>query len=162
MDRRLQKDQLQEGTAKPTAKAGPKPWDMKRYISEKQKDDQSLSHSDPRLDQHQDSEFIPSDGDHGYGYPAFGTIDLNASASTASDQGTLAGGGCISTPEDKQARERKRYLKEAEKSAYNIKSNWTEKDRQADSWYKNRLATRRQTNDINDQRWRQEAMGRRR
>jgi hypothetical protein len=100
MDRRLQKDQLQEGTAKPTAKAGPKPWDMKRYISEKQKDDQSLSHSDPRLDQHQDSEFIPSDGDHGYGYPAFGTIDLNASASTASDQGTLAGGGCLGKPKE--------------------------------------------------------------
>jgi hypothetical protein len=98
MDRRLQKDQLQEGTAKPTGKAGPKPWDMKRYISEKQKEDQSLSHSDPRLDQHQDSEFIPSDGDHGYGSPVFGrgfTPEFDASASTASDQGTLAGGGCL-------------------------------------------------------------------
>jgi hypothetical protein len=54
---------------------------------------------DPRLEfaqqshgQHQtDSDFIPSD-DYGYGYPVFGTMpDLNARASTASDQGTLAG-----------------------------------------------------------------------
>jgi hypothetical protein len=52
-------------------------------------------HGDPR-DKH-DNDFIPSDddSDHGYGHPGVGIgpmSDFSASASSAGDQGTLAGG----------------------------------------------------------------------
>ena len=101
MDQIHQRDKPLERTAKLTAKAGPKPWDIKQYTYEEPIDDQRPSHCDPRLevapqshDPHQtDSDFIPSD-DYGYGHPAFGigfTPEFDASASTANDQGTLAG-----------------------------------------------------------------------
>ena len=112
MDQIPHRDQPPERTAKTTAKAGPKPWDLKQYTYEEQKDDQRLPHRDPRLelelqsyDQHQeqfDSDFIPSDADHGYGLSVSGsgfTPELYACTSTASDQGTLAGGGCCAKPQ---------------------------------------------------------------
>ena len=78
-------------------------WVLENYTF-KPTDNQRPLHGDPRSEQshgqHQDSDFIPSDGDHEYIHPAFGigaTPDLNVSDSFASDQGTLAGGGCIST-----------------------------------------------------------------
>jgi hypothetical protein len=110
MDQRLQKDQQQEVTAKPTGKAkkaGPNSWELEQYIyKESSTDDGRSSHSDPRLElaqhQHRDSNFIPSDGDHGYGYPVFGsgfTPEFYANASTASELGTLA--GCWGKPKTK-------------------------------------------------------------
>ena len=97
-----------EGTAKPTEKARNSSFSKKllveKYIYQEQTDDQRELHGDPRLalaqhihDQHQGSDFIPSDedSDHQSLHPAVGmgvTPDLNVSASTASDQGTLAGG----------------------------------------------------------------------
>jgi hypothetical protein len=118
MDRRLQRDQQLEGTAKPTEKAkkaGPPPWELKQYIyQESSTDDGRSSHSDPRLElaqqshgQHQDSGVIPSDADHGYGYPAFGsgfTPHLDASTSSASEWGTLAGGQGYSKPRSPERR----------------------------------------------------------
>jgi hypothetical protein len=121
MDRRLQRDQQLEGTAKPTEKAkkaGPPPWELEKYIyQESSTDDGRPSHSDPRLElaqrihsQHQDSAFIPSDDDDSkYGYPAFGsgfTSHLDANASSASEWGTLAGGGCCSKPQSDVASDR--------------------------------------------------------
>ncbi len=105
MDRIPQRDQPQEGrTAKPTAKAGQRPWEISQYIyPEEPENAKRSSHSDPRLEfalqshgQHQDSDFIPHDeeSDHQSLHPAFGfgtTPDLNASASSAGDLGTLAG-----------------------------------------------------------------------
>ncbi len=83
-------------------KVGPKPWEIESYIyKEEPEDAKRSSHGDPRLESalqslslHQD-DFIPSDDDHGSGHPACGlgaTPDLHASASSASDLGTLAGG----------------------------------------------------------------------
>jgi hypothetical protein len=83
-------------------KAGPKPWEMEKYIfKEEPIDEKRSSHCDPRLElvqqihgQHQDSDFIPYDGDHGYGHPAFGigvTSDLNASHSTENGLGERRG-----------------------------------------------------------------------
>jgi hypothetical protein len=78
-------------------KASPRPWELKPYLYEGPKDAKMSWHSDPRLEshgQHLDG-FIPSDGDHQSLHPAFGfdaTPDLSARASSASDQGTLAGG----------------------------------------------------------------------
>ena len=160
MDQISQRDKPLERTAKLTAKTGPKPWDIKQYTCQEPIDDQRPSHCDPRLevapqshDPHQtDSDFIPSD-DYGYGHPAFGigfTPEFDASDPSASNQGTLAGGGCLSTPEDKQARERQKYLQKARKETYNIKKNWTTKDVAADGEYKKRLTIRRQVNDFND------------
>jgi hypothetical protein len=103
MERKAYIDKQQEGTAKPTGKAGkagPKPWELGPYIYTKPRDDHKLPHSDPRLEfaqqshgLHQDRGFTPSDdADHKHGPPAFGAMpDLNARASTTSDQGTLAG-----------------------------------------------------------------------
>jgi hypothetical protein len=99
MDRRLQRDQQLEGTAKPTEnakKAGPQPWELERYIyQEPSTDDGRPSHSDPRLElarrQQQDSEFIPSDGDHEYGYPGFGSY-FTPHFDASDEWGTLAGG----------------------------------------------------------------------
>ncbi len=82
-------------------KVGPRPWEIESYIyKEEPEDAKRSSHDDPRLELalqrlslHQD-DFIPSDDDHGSGYSACGlgvTPDLHASASSASDQGTLAG-----------------------------------------------------------------------
>jgi hypothetical protein len=112
MERTPHRDKQQEGTAKPTGKAGkagPRPWEMGPYIYNEPIDDSRSSHCDPRLElaqqshgQHQDSELIPSDGDPEYIHPAFGigaTPDLNASSSTASDQGTLAGFRYHSAPQ---------------------------------------------------------------
>ena len=103
MDRIPQRDKPQEGrTSKSTAKAGQRPWETEQYIYQEEPENAKRSlHDDPRLEshgqhQHPDSDFIPSDedGDHGYGYPAFGigtTPDLSASDPSTSDQGTLAG-----------------------------------------------------------------------
>lgn len=110
MDQIHQRDKPLERTAKLTAKAGPKPWDIKQYTYQEPIDDQRPSHCDPRLevapqshDPHQtDSDFIPSD-DYGYGHPAFGssfTPELGASDPSASNQGTLAGGGCLGKPKE--------------------------------------------------------------
>ena len=112
MDQIHHRDKPLERTAKTTAKAGPKPWEIKQYTYQEPIDDQRPSHCDPRLevapqshDPHQtDSDFIPSD-DYGYGHPAFGigfTPQLDASYSTASELGTLAGGPCFSKPKPKR------------------------------------------------------------
>ena len=99
MDQIHHRDKPLERTAKLTAKAGPKPWDIKQYTYQEPIDDQRPLHGDPRLEvapqshgQHQtDSDFIPSD-DYGYGNPVFDTMpDLNARTSSASELGTLAG-----------------------------------------------------------------------
>jgi hypothetical protein len=99
MDRRHHTDQQLEGTAKPTGnakKAGPQPWELERYIyQESSTDDGRSSHSDPRLElarrQQQDSAFIPSDGDHEYGYPGFGSY-FTPHFDASDEWGTLAGG----------------------------------------------------------------------
>jgi hypothetical protein len=105
MDRRHHIERQQEGTAKPTGnarKAGPRPWEMEKYIyQEEPRDEKGSSHSDPRLELaqqnhslHQDSHVIPHDGDPEQIHPAFGlgaTSDLYARAFTTSDLGTLAG-----------------------------------------------------------------------
>jgi hypothetical protein len=108
MDRLSKRDQQPEGPAKQAVnakKASPPPWEMGKYIyQESSTDDGRPSHSDPRLelalqshDLHQerfDSDFIPSDDDSEYGPPVFGlgaTPDLYASASSASEWGSLAG-----------------------------------------------------------------------
>jgi hypothetical protein len=107
MDRIPHIDKQQEGTPKSTGKAGPKPWDLKQYTYKEKNDDHRVPHSDPRLDalqsydRHQDSDFIPYDDDHGYGSPVSSsgfTPQLDARASTASEWGTLAGGGCVGKP----------------------------------------------------------------
>ena len=54
---------------------------------------QGRSQKRPQLDE-LDNDFSDDDGDHGYSHPAFGigtTPDLYDIASSASDQGTLAG-----------------------------------------------------------------------
>ncbi len=103
-------------STKKLGKAGPRPWEIEQYIyQEEPRDDQRSSHDDPRLEclsLHQD-DFIPfdDDGDHGSGYPACGLgamPDLHASTFTASELGTLAGGSCFSTPEERQQRQRRR------------------------------------------------------
>jgi hypothetical protein len=93
------------GTEQKFATAKPKPWECEPYNYEVPTNAGSSLRCDPRRDYveqnhgpHQDLDFTPSDDDgyHGSGYPAFdlGAMpDLNASASSASDQGTLAGGG---------------------------------------------------------------------
>ncbi len=106
MDRIHHRDKQQEGTAKPTGKSGPKSWEVDKYIYNEPRDDKGSSHCDPRLElalqshgQHQDSDSIPYDGDHGYIHPAFGvgaTPKFNDSASSTSDLGTLAGGAGLS------------------------------------------------------------------
>jgi hypothetical protein len=102
MDRIPQRDKPPEGTPKSTGKAGPKPWETSQYIhQEEPRDGHGSSHGDPRLEfalqrlSLQD-DFISSDeeSEHGSLHPAFGiraTPDLHASASSASDLGTLAG-----------------------------------------------------------------------
>ena len=96
-------------------KAGPKPWEMEKYIfKEEPIDEKRSSHCDPRLElvqqihgQHQDSDFIPYDGDHGYGHPVFGaTSEPNANYSTVSELGTLAGGRSSDYRSEPQIRER--------------------------------------------------------
>jgi hypothetical protein len=88
----------------PTKKSGsakPKPWELEQYIYQEPTEEKKSSHSDdPRLElarhQDQESHFIPSDEDDGYGPPVFGSggmTDLSAGASSASDLGTLAGRG---------------------------------------------------------------------
>jgi hypothetical protein len=98
MDKIPQRDKPSEGTSKSTAKAGPRPWEISPYTyQEEPENSKRLSHGDPRLEshgQHLDSDFIPHDGDHEALHPAFGlgtTHDLSARASSAGDQGTLAG-----------------------------------------------------------------------
>jgi hypothetical protein len=105
MDRRHQRDQQLESMAKPTGnarKAGPRPWELEKYIyQESSTDDGRSSHSDPRLELaqqshalYQESDFIPHDGDPEQIHPTFGlgtTSDLHASDPSASDLGTLAG-----------------------------------------------------------------------
>ncbi len=97
---------LKDLTANSTEKSGPRPWEIEQYIYKEPRDDQRSSHDDPRLEfalqslsQHPD-DFIPSDDDPQSLHPAVGigpTTDLSASASFASDQGTLAGGSCFSS-----------------------------------------------------------------
>jgi hypothetical protein len=138
MDRRLQRDQQLEGTAKPkgnAVQAGPRPWELEKYIyQESSTDDGRPSHSDPRLElaqrihsQHQDSAFIPSDDDDSeYGYPAFGsgfTSHLDASgSSSASEWGTLAGGGLFSR--DPVMQDYKKKLKQEKPKEYKARQNW--------------------------------------
>ena len=125
MDQIHQRDKPLERTAKLTAKAGPKPWDIKQYTYEEPKDDQKPSHCDPRLevapqshDPHQtDSDFIPSD-DYGYGFPVFGTMhDLYARASSASELGTLAGASSSKEAEAKAKKEAEAKKEAARKKA---------------------------------------------
>jgi hypothetical protein len=106
MERRHQRDQQLEGTTKPTekaGKAGPRPWEIKRYIyQEEPRDEKGSSHSDPRLelarqshDLRQDSHVIPHDGGPEQIHPAFGLGAMSnphAHAFSASELGTLAGG----------------------------------------------------------------------
>jgi hypothetical protein len=110
MDRRSLTDKQQEGTAKTTGKSGKSgrsglgPWHYSLHTYQEPTGDQRELHGDPRSelaqhihDQHQDSDLISSDDDSDpeYIHSAFGsgtTLDLNVSASTANDQGTLAGG----------------------------------------------------------------------
>ncbi len=104
MDQIHHRDKPLEKTAKLTAKAGPKPWDIKQYTYQEPIDDQRPLHGDPRLEvapqshgPHQeqfDSDFSSSDADHEYGYPVSSssfTPEYYARTSTASDLGTLAG-----------------------------------------------------------------------
>jgi hypothetical protein len=104
MEQRHQTERQQERTAKPTGKAGPRPWEIEQYIyQEEPREEKRSSHCDPRLElalqshsQHQDSDIIPPDDDYGYSHPAFGscfTYQLDASTSTTSDFGALAGSG---------------------------------------------------------------------
>jgi hypothetical protein len=103
MDKIPQREKPQERTSKSTAKAGPRPWELSPYIHQEEPENaERSSHGDPRLEstlqshgQHSDSDFLPSDeeSDHAL-HPAFGlgtTHDLSARASSAGDQGTLAG-----------------------------------------------------------------------
>ncbi len=107
MDRNVCRDTSQEGTAKPTEK--PRTSDFSRklvleqYRFDESKVDQKLPHGDPRLELEQQSHSqhleSTSDGDHEDLHPAFGlgtTPDLEAHDPSASDQGTLAGGGLLS------------------------------------------------------------------
>jgi hypothetical protein len=113
MDRIYNRDKQLEGTAKPTGNAGkasPRPWEIEQYIYKEEPREEKWSlHSDPRLElarhQHQESDFTPSDDDDGYGYHGFDsgfTPHLDASDSTASDLGTLAGGGILSKKKKKE------------------------------------------------------------
>ena len=100
MDRRNFTDKSQEEKTRSTGKSGKSgksrlPSWYQRYIFEEEPtDNQRPLHGDPR-DKH-DNDFIPSDDDSdpGYGHPGVGIgpmSDFSASASSASDQGTLAG-----------------------------------------------------------------------
>jgi hypothetical protein len=137
MERRLQRDQQLEGTAKPTEdakKVDPRPWELEKYIyQESLTDDGRSSHSDPRLELalrlHQESDFIPSDGDDEYGFPVCGTgftPQLDASASTTSDQGTLAGGSKV----DKARRRVNKALRDwtdyrdRKRNPYGLRKEW--------------------------------------
>ena len=89
------------GAEKKCATAKPKPWESNPYNYEGQTNAGSSSLCNPRLDYVEqfhaphpdDSTPYDNDGDHGYGSSVFGVTPLlDASASTASDQGTLAGG----------------------------------------------------------------------
>jgi hypothetical protein len=90
------------GKAGKVARKGPKTWEIALYTyKEEPRDGHGPSHDDPRLESalqrlslHQD-DFIPSDDDLEYIHPAFG-LGATASASFASDQGTLAGGQPLS------------------------------------------------------------------
>jgi hypothetical protein len=94
-----------QGEGSGTKKGGPSSWNIEQYIyKEEPRDDRESWHSDPRLelaqqshDQQQGRDFIPSDEeDCGYGSSTFGSSfmsHLDASASFASDLGTLAGRG---------------------------------------------------------------------
>jgi hypothetical protein len=84
---------------KKSGNAGPRPWELQKYIyQEKPTEEKGSLHSDPRLElarrQDQESHFIPSDEDDGYGPSVLGNgfmPGLDAHASFASDLGTLAG-----------------------------------------------------------------------
>ena len=110
MDRSFNKiEQPQERVASSSRKAikvGPQSWEVKSYepqkLQELQKTAEDLEAlpSNSRLElaqlmhgQPQDNDVISSGDDYRYGFSVLGaTPDLNASASSASDQGTLAGG----------------------------------------------------------------------
>ncbi len=96
MDQIPQRDKPQEGRmSKPTAQAGPRRWELEQYIyQEEPRDDNRSSHRDPRLEslsQHQ-NDFIPfdDDGNHGYGYTAFG-LGATPGLYARGELGTLAG-----------------------------------------------------------------------
>ena len=108
MERINRIEQLQERAERSPGKArkaGLPPW-YKPQELQKIGIELNKSHCNSRSDglqyrhgQPQDRDVTPSDGDYEYGLPAFGsgfTPHLDASASSASDQGTLAGGGCLS------------------------------------------------------------------
>ncbi len=144
MDQETHIDKLQEQTAnrtKKSEKAGPKPWELDKYIyKEEPRDDDRSSHSDPRLElglqshgQYPDSDSISSD-DYGYGSPVFGIgamPDLSASASSASDQGTLAGGGCFSKPRtevQQQPRETRQTQRRQQPQSWSFFDQFSETD----------------------------------
>jgi hypothetical protein len=96
------------GAEKKCATAKPKPWESNPYNYEGQTNAGSSSLCNPRLDYVEqfhaphpdDSTPYDNDGDHGYGSSVFGVTPLlDASASTANDQGTLA--GCFGRPKTK-------------------------------------------------------------
>jgi hypothetical protein len=93
MDRIHHTEKQQEGTTKPTGKAGPRTWEREQYIYKKEPKDDT-SHGDPRLEslsQHQ-NDFIPfdDDGNHRYGYTAFG-LGATPGLYARGELGTLAG-----------------------------------------------------------------------
>ena len=104
-----QSKDINENSAEKAKKLGtakPKPWESEPYNYEEPKNNGSSSLRNPRQDYveqnhspHQDSDSIPSAGDYAYSPLAFcATHELDASASTASDQGTLAGQRSKSEP----------------------------------------------------------------
>jgi hypothetical protein len=115
MEQKFSLEKRPEGTVKPTGKSGksgPRRWEIEQYIFEEPTDNQRPLHGDPR-DKH-DNDFSDDDGDPGYGHPGVGigpVPDFSASASSAGDQGTLAGGSCFSTTEQQQQRREKQQAK---------------------------------------------------
>jgi hypothetical protein len=103
---------------KKSRNAGPRPWELEKYIyQEKPTEEKGSSHSDPRLElarrQDQESHFIPSDEDDGYGPSVLGNgfmPGLDAHASSPSDPGTLAG-------DDKVDRKIRRTMREVRRLA---------------------------------------------
>jgi hypothetical protein len=102
MERINRIDQPQERAVNPSRKAkkaGLPPWIAKPYELQQLAEELKAPNSNPRLEVlqrisglHQDSNVIPSGEDYGYAPPVFGAKpDLNARASSASNQGILAG-----------------------------------------------------------------------
>jgi hypothetical protein len=98
------------GAEKKFATAKPKPWESQPYNYEVPTNDGSSLRCDPRRDYVEqnhgphldDSTPFNDDGDHGYSSSVFRVTPLlDASASSASEQGTLA--GCFGRPKTKDS-----------------------------------------------------------